>query len=160
MIDSVQVRLKAILKGNVLIIGIGNTLKADDGFGSILAQRLHDSVNATVIDAKAVPENYINRVSEANADVILIIDVADFKGKAGEVKIVDPQELSAVNSISTHGLSLKMFIELLRNYTQAQILLLAVQPKSIALKEELSKELLATLEEAEQLLRSCLGTKN
>lgn len=47
--------LKSHLKGKVVILGIGNTLRSDDGVGSILASCIKDKVSYTVYDIGVSP---------------------------------------------------------------------------------------------------------
>ena len=156
MEQTLKDRLKCILKGKVLIIGVGNTLKSDDGFGPILTERLQGKVAASIINAGIVPENYISKVSQINPDVVVIVDVANLGKQPGTIEILAPQQLSKINSVSTHGLPIKMFIELISSEAKTDVFLLAVQPKTLKLKEELSPELLERLEDLEANLQDIL----
>ncbi|MBM3255213.1 MAG: hydrogenase 3 maturation endopeptidase HyCI, partial [Candidatus Omnitrophica bacterium] len=68
--------LKAHLSGKVIILGIGNTLRSDDGAGSILANRIKDKVHFQVFDSGPTPENYLEKIIKENPDNILILDAA------------------------------------------------------------------------------------
>ena len=140
MSETIEKKLKESLKGKVLILGIGNPLRTDDGFGSLLADRLKDRVAATVIDAKSVPENYINKLIDENPDTIVILDAADFEGEPAEVRIFDPHEATSINHISTHNLPINMLVEFIGQNCEAEVLFLALQPKSVSFGEDISKE--------------------
>ena len=75
--------LKSHLKGKVVILGIGNTLRSDDGAGSILASRIRDKAPYIVYDCGASPENYLGKIVQDKPDTVLIIDAADFGAKPG-----------------------------------------------------------------------------
>lgn len=151
MISTIEKNLKETLQGKVVILGIGNPLRKDDGFGSLLASRLKDKVPAIVIDAKSSPENYLNKVIDEAPDTILILDAADFKGNPAETRLLDPNEASNLQYFSTHNLPLNLIIEFLQHNCQANILFLAMQPKSTGFGENLSPEVrekIAVLEES------------
>ena len=140
-----QLQLKKILKGKVLIVGIGNTFRGDDGAGPALIKSLQLGVQSStlncqlhLIDAGEVPENFLGNMVKRKPDTILFVDVADFGEAAGSIKLIDTENLSA-GGFSTHSSSLSLVIEYLRKETQAEILLLGIQPKNLRMGEGLSK---------------------
>lgn len=152
MINTIEKNLKEALQGKVVILGIGNPLRKDDGFGSLLASRLRDKVQAIVIDAKSTPENYLNKVIDEAPDTILIFDAADFGGSPAETRLLDPNEASNLQYFSTHNLPLNLIIEFLGHNCQANIIFLALQPKSIGFGEDLSPEVTEKIKICEELL--------
>ena len=134
-------RLKSHLKGKVVILGIGNTLRCDDAAGSILAQRLKEKTHFIVFDAGQSPENYLEKIIREKADIVVIIDSADFGGSAGEFKVLKAEDIKTVNLFSTHNTSISLTINYLKNNLKADIIILIIQPKSIAFGDKLSPEL-------------------
>ena len=98
--------LKLHLVGKVVILGIGNTLRSDDGVGSILASRIKDKVPYLVYDAGPTPENYLGKIIKDKPDNIVIVDAVDFGGKPGEFRIVEGEDIKTVNLFSTHNASI------------------------------------------------------
>ena len=137
--------LKSHLQGKVIILGIGNTLRSDDGAGSILASRIKDSVPFLVWDAGLNPENYLNRIIKEKPDTLVIIDAGDFGGKAGELRIVEADGIKTANLFSTHNASLSLLINYLQSNIKTNIIVLIIQPKTIALGDTLSPEVSAVL---------------
>ena len=109
---------KDILKGKVVIVGIGNTLRADDGFGPELIARLKGKVKASCIDAGSAPENYTGKIVKERPDTILIADALDLGKQPGEFAILKKDELLHCG-LSTHDISPQMFIEYLKQQTGA-----------------------------------------
>lgn len=141
--------LKSRLTGKVVILGIGNTLRSDDGVGSILARRIKNKVPYTVYDAGPSPENYLEKIIKDKPDNIIIIDAVDFTAKSGEFRIVDGQDIKTVNLFSTHNASISLTINYLRNNLKADIIILIIQPKSISFGDTLSPEITKTLSKLE-----------
>lgn len=142
--------LKSHLKGKVVILGIGNTLKGDDGIGSILAKRIKNRVPFKVIDAGQSPENYLEKIAKEKPDTILIIDAVDFGGLPSEIKIFDCSQIKEAKFYSTHNLSLNIIINYLLKEGIENIIILAIQPKEIKFKPRLSKEVNLRLKELEE----------
>ena len=53
-----------ILQGKVVIAGIGNTLRGDDGLGCYLVNRLKGRIHALCIDTGPTPENYVGKMTK------------------------------------------------------------------------------------------------
>ncbi|MEI6630985.1 MAG: hydrogenase maturation protease [bacterium] len=138
--------LKAHLSGKVIILGIGNTLRSDDGAGSILANRIKDKVSFKVFDSGPTPENYLEKIIKENPDNILILDAADFGGSPGEYRVIEADELRTVNFFSTHNASITLTINYLKSSIKADIIILIIQPKTIVFSDILSEEVSKTLD--------------
>ena len=135
--------LKARLKGPVLVVGIGNTLRGDDGFGPRMLERLEGKVSARLLDVGEVPESYLGRVLEQKARTILVLDAADIGEAAGTVTILDGDDLAGCN-VSTHQMPLELFFRYVRENSHADIFALGVQPKQISLGSEMTAEVEST----------------
>lgn len=145
-------KLRESIKGKTVILTVGNSLKGDDGFGPVLASRIKDRI-PTVIDGGTVPENYISAIIKQSPDTVLVIDAADFKGRSGEARLFDSDQMQNLGYFSTHNFPLDFIIKFLKqNLQQAQVLFLGVQPKRVAFGQGLTAE----LEEAENRIRNTL----
>ncbi len=134
--------LEVLLKKDCLVLGVGNTLRGDDGFGSLLAEELKGKISNEVINTGSAPENYLGKIAKINPATLLIIDTADFSGKPGEIKLFRKEELLKINFISTHNISLELLFNFLKeNSADLDIVLLAAQPESMHLGASLSEPL-------------------
>lgn len=141
--------LKLHLSGKVVIMGIGNTLRNDDGIGSILAERIKDRVPYLVYDAGPSPENYLGKIIKDKPDNIVIIDAVDFGGKPGEFRVVEGDDIKTVNLFSTHNASISLTINYLQSHLKVDIIILIIQPKNIGFGDKLSPEITGTINELE-----------
>jgi hydrogenase 3 maturation protease len=139
--------LRAHLRGKVVILGIGNTLRSDDGIGSLLAARIQGRVPYIVYDAAANPENYLGKIIRDNPDNLIIIDAADFGGKGGEFRLIEGDEIKTTNLFSTHNSSISLVINYLQSHIKADIIIFIIQPKSIIFGNDLSPEISKVLDE-------------
>lgn len=139
-------QLKTELTGRVLILGIGNTLRSDDGLGSILAKRIKDKTPYIVYDSNLSPENYLGKIIRDNPEVVLMVDAVDFGGGAGEFRVFQGDDIQSPQFFSTHNASLSLVVDYLNKNLKTKIIILAVQPKILAFGEELSSEVNKALE--------------
>jgi hydrogenase 3 maturation protease len=110
----------------VVILGIGNTLKGDDAAGPLVCERLSGKVPAKVIDAGAVPENYIGPILAAAPDALLIVDAVDFGGRPGQIRLCPLDEIHEL-TFSTHALSLHLSVDLIRRERPIEVCVIGVQ---------------------------------
>jgi hydrogenase 3 maturation protease len=153
------------LKGKVMLLGVGNTLRGDDGAGPYLIEQLKGLVDAILLDCGEVPENFLGKIAEAHPDTILIIDAIDLGANPGAVAILEEGELRSLGW-STHHAPLQLFINCVKTALspqglkigtisspatfaaepQTSVLVLAIQPKSVDFGSKISEEVKATLQ--------------
>lgn len=146
---------KDILKGKVVIVGIGNIMRGDDGLGPMLIERLKDSVKAVCIDSAIAPENYTGKIAKENPDTILIIDAVHLELAPGEYAIIEKNEIE-VSGLTTHDISPKIFIDFLDNETSADIYMLGIQPKNVSFGDEISDEVKEGIQKIAESIREAL----
>ena len=145
-----------ILKGKVVIVGIGNSLCGDDGLGPLLVGRLAKSCRQLCIDAGDALERHLGRIVREDPDTVLLVDAAHLGSSPGEHALLGPGELEGVG-FSTHRWPLKMQLEELARNTCSRIYLLAVQPRSLELGRKVSGEVRRSLQRLEKRISKALA---
>jgi len=143
---------KDILKGKCIIVGVGNVLRGDDGFGVTLIERLKGNEKVMCINAGSAPENFAGKIVKEKPNTILIVDAVHMDLNPGESEILKKGDIVR-SGFTTHNISLNMFIDYLENETGADVYLLGVQPKSVGFGEQMSNSVKKTLEEIVDLIR-------
>lgn len=143
--DNTTEQIEKALKGRVILLGVGNTLRGDDAFGSLLAAGLNGKVSFKVLDAGITPENYLTPVINEAPDAVLLVDAVDFGGNPGDVKLIDASQVKTVNFYATHNMSLSLFFRFLNDNINVRAYLLAVQPERIGFNEAMTPKLEGTL---------------
>jgi hydrogenase 3 maturation protease len=146
MLESLSNRLK----GKVMILGVGNPVRGDDGAGPYFIEQLRGKVDAALLDCEEVPENFLGKITENQPDTILIIDAIDIGMSPGTVALLE-DELEGM-SWSTHRSSLQLFINFVKAETRAEVIVLGIQPKSTEFGSETSEE----VKESVSLLRDII----
>jgi hydrogenase 3 maturation protease len=127
-----------ILKGKLVIVGIGNLLRGDDGFGPRLIEELQGKTRAVCIDAGSAPESFTGKIIKENPDTVLLADAVHLNLKPGAFAVLNKEEILK-SGFSTHEISPNLFIEYLEGETRATIYLLGVQPGDISFGAETSE---------------------
>ncbi len=130
-------------KFRLAVIGLGNDLKGDDGVGWFVAGELEKKFgkNPDILLIKtSTPENHVKEVRDFVPNMLLIVDAASFKGKPGEVRIIDEREIQRV-FYSTHRTPLTVFLELLDKESPiSRTRIIGIQKKSTRFGEPMSPE--------------------
>jgi hydrogenase 3 maturation protease len=136
-----------------LIIGVGNPLRGDDGFGPALISSLQGRTGINLLDAEEVPEAFLDKAIEMAPDKLLIADAVALGGLPGEAALMPPEQLGQKIAISTHNLPLLMFIKFFREQSpKTEVMLLGVQPKGIEFGKEISPEIKKTIDSLVNIL--------
>ena len=130
------------MKGRVVIVGLGDRMKGDDAAGCVAADILQKEIrrrDIRIINAENAMENYLGTIEKFKPDTVIIIDAADFGGKPGQTRILEPEQLRETTT-STHTFSLPLIIKHIRSETGAECTIIGIQPKTTELSEGLSPE--------------------
>jgi hydrogenase 3 maturation protease len=150
-------RLSDHLTGRVVIVGVGNPLKGDDGFGPAMIGRLRGKVAVPLFDCGTVPENFLKPIRQERPDTILVLDAADLSARPGSIAVIESSRWGG-GGFSSHSISLKLFADLISQDTGANVILLAVQPKRLGFGERMSPEVREGCRRLQRWLEDALGS--
>ncbi len=130
-------------KHKVLILGIGNQLRRDDGIGPVVAQALIKIGTPLAIDCATAPENFLGTIKKLNPEKVIMVDACDFGAEPGAFRLFSLAELEKMPwaTISTHTLPLSLVGNLIRQEAGCGVELLGVQPATVEFGEGLSESL-------------------
>ena len=130
--------LKEFIDDKTAIMGIGSTLKTDDGVGVFITKKLKDMGIDNVIVAEATPEHWLGFLTKKKFEKLLIVDSVLFGGEKGEISVFDLQEISKRFGL-THSSSLHLFYDFIsREGAIKELKILAIMPESLEVGESLS----------------------
>ncbi len=145
-------KLQKLHGSKTVIVGIGNTLKGDDGVGQLVCRQLQDAKScAEVIDAGTVPENYIQPIVKKAPQNLLIIDAIDFHALPGTIDIFKPEQLSSF-ALSTHTLSPHLFTEMVSRNIEVDVYFVGIQPEHTRLGDSMSPQVCKAAQQLVQTL--------
>ncbi len=147
MFDELTARIE---DKNVLLLGVGNRSRGDDGVGSYLIKRLQKKVDVPVLDAGDVPENCISQIESSGANMVLIVDAADFNANPGEIALIDFVDMKKIGA-STHSANLDLLFKVIPKSRRPETLLVAIQPGSALTGKGLSEAVRDSLDGLESV---------
>lgn len=162
--DALVRELSHRLVGSVVVMGIGNPDRGDDGAGlrvaGLLAETLRGGAlpggrRVTVLMAGEVPESYLGPATAARPDAVLLVDAADLGAEPGSAVLLQPEDLQGGGAF-THRTPLSLLSKFLRRETGADVLLLAIQPRSVEWGVSLSPEVEEAAAHLADILASAL----
>ncbi len=132
----------------VLVLGLGNTLLADDGVGiHIIRSLAQDPMTPPCllpVDGGTLGFRLLDQIARAQA--VLIIDAAQLGAPAGTVRLLDRQQLALhvqrSGRLSAHeaGLADLLTLARLEGFAPRYLALLGIQPQTIDWGQTLSPQ--------------------
>ena len=148
----------------MLIVGVGNRMRADDAFGPLAIDRLKESMDLPqdwlLLNAGEVPENALGLVDKEKPDRVLLIDACDWGAEPGEVRFFTSEEIEQlpIRTISTHGVPLSFWVKMtLIDHPDLVIELLGIQAEDLTFNQPMTPAVAAVLEQVEEVVRSHLS---
>lgn len=118
----------------LIVLGVGNELKSDDGVGPFIIRKLQEenieNNNLLLIDAGTVPENFTGKIRKEDPTHLIIVDACLMDSNPGDMKIVDKNEFANIG-ISTHSMSLSFFVRYLEKDTEIRIIFVGIEPETM-----------------------------
>ena len=133
---SFEAQLKAFLNDfeKLIILGVGNELKSDDGVGPFIIKNLMaeniESDRLLLIDSGTVPENFTGKIRKENPSHVIIVDSCLMGCRPGDIRIVDKDDFTNIG-ISTHSMSLSYFVKYLERDTDFKIIFVGIEPETM-----------------------------
>lgn len=151
---------------DVVVLGCGNILYGDDGFGPNVAEHLenecHIPSHVSVINAgTGVREMLFDLViSEQRPKKIIVVDAIDANRRPGEVFKIPLEEMPEhkTDDFSIHHMPTTNMLKELRDFCNVEVLVIVAQVESVPeeVKPGLTKSLTGAINvAAEEVLRFC-----
>jgi hydrogenase maturation protease HycI len=148
MLEELAKRLRG---KRTVILGVGNPLQGDDAIGPNLVDLLHGRVEATLVYAGEVPENYLSSIQAAQPDVVLIIVALELGAEPGGLAIMDADRLRAIENF-TRNPGLAFLAVMIQDETNAEVILVGVQPETTRFAGKMSKSVQLAMHNLEDML--------
>ena len=131
-----------------VVLGIGNTLKGDDGIGIYIVEKVNKYLKEAkfteakseviVINCGTTPENYTSVIRKHNPDTLILVDAADMGLSPGSFRIIPPEKIEVMH-FSTHAIPLSVFISYVSEFC-GEVVLIGIQPDKMEVGTVLSSK--------------------
>ena len=138
---------------SVIIFGIGNDIRGDDGLGPYIINQLTDLKelywadskddedtlgNIHLINGGSAPENFTGLIKRIDPSHIIIIDATLMNRESGKIEIINKENIKDI-SISTHSMSISFIVKYLELENDFEIIFIGIQPELMDLSFDLSE---------------------
>ena len=144
--------METITKSGKILLGAGNSLRGDDGAGSVLSARFR-CPGWLSLDGGTMPESYSGVIRKEAPSLLVIVDTCEMGLSPGQFRIVPAKRLLLDYSFNTHRAPLGVLIERLGKYAE-RIVFIGIQPEKIDFGEGLSLAVSEALEDLEDILKN------
>jgi hydrogenase maturation protease len=125
MLDELGQRIQ---NKKVLILGVGNRRRGDEGVGNFIVKRLKDKINVPLFDGGVVPEKQLSQIEALCPDLVLVIAAADVPtAMPGEIALFELDQMHQAG-VKTRTANLPLLFKIMSNRSRPDALLIAVQP--------------------------------
>lgn len=118
------------------IIGIGNDLFGDDGFGPRVVEYIMNNyslpADVKVINAGSSPDFLLDELVSTETKMIVVVDVLDSGKKPGEITVIKAEDLPNVfPQRFTHFIPIADLLKEIHKTRKIDIRIIACQPENI-----------------------------
>ncbi len=160
--ENLDQELRSFLRkeDTIILIGLGNEFRSDDGAGIATIRRLQklqvdENVQITLIEAGRNLVNHLHHIGKVKPSKIVFIDAADIQGQGGDLRILYKDQLTE-RIYSTHENNLNLTLNYLKEIVpDCQVLFLGIQYTSLEMSEKLSltKEVQKEVEQVSAVIK-------
>lgn len=141
----------------ILVAGVGNPLRGDDGFGpAVIRSLIGEGRRWHGVEFMDYGERlYDLLLVMGSYDVVVIVDAVDLGGEPGSLYLIEPGESDAPRgTVDPHGISLSDIISLASRlgYRPRKLVIVGCQPKSLSLGTGLSEEVRTCVDRAKNVV--------
>jgi hydrogenase 3 maturation protease len=119
----------------VVILGVGNVGRGDDGAGVLAAAALKKKLGPKgrprlrILLGHETPESLTGEIRRFQPDLVLILDAAVSRKKPGSVFLLEKKDM-AVEDISSHRIPLTLLVDYLKKSVGCRVLVLGIAARS------------------------------
>jgi len=136
----------------ILVLGIGNSVMADDGVGVKIIQQIQSKYsfpdNVEILDGGTLGLDLLPKLE--SLDRLILVDAIDIGGKPGSWTRLTGDELPIAleTKLSPHQMGLKdlLAVSELMGHIPGKMTLYGIQPKSIEMDTEFTPDVTAAME--------------
>jgi hydrogenase 3 maturation protease len=140
---SLEDLLRARLRGEVVVVAVGNALRGDDAAALLLARALSPAPGLRVVEAEDAPERHLAAIAAGQPAVIVLVDAVDCGAAPAGVALLELEDLLPY-AASGHRVPLAVIGHWLEQETGADVCVLAIQPARVGWGDPVTREVAQT----------------
>ena len=147
-------------RDRVVVLGVGNTLRRDDGFGVYVASSLKrfKLKDVLVLEAGASPESVLDDILGFNPSHLVVVDSVEMGRRPGDLVVAGLESIADEVTVSTHRLPMTLLVKYLRLMGfRGMVVVVGVQPSDLSFGGELTPRVREAADIVVNMLRSVLS---
>jgi hydrogenase 3 maturation protease len=161
-------KLETLLKARlnnarlIAILGVGSTLRGDDGAGITIAEKLQGKLKnkklqppVKILLGETAPENLTGEIKKIAPSHLIIIDSANIGEKPGSIALLNHKDVGGF-TFCTHMLPIKVMVEYLLQSFSCEIIIIGIQPESFDYERGLTGEVKKSVNQISRVLEKIL----
>lgn len=137
-----------------LLVGIGNSMRGDDGVGPYIVSKLIESDKLKLLNVGEHPERMVDVALSLQPDFLIIVDAADVGVAPGMLLEIAEASLRQ-NAFSTHRIPINVVTQVIKEDCSTEILIIGIQPNNMELGTSLSVEVEGAADILLEEVRKC-----
>ena len=146
----------------VIVLGVGNTLRRDDGFGVYVASSLKRFKlrDVLILEAGASPENVLDDILGFNPSHLVVVDSVEMERRPGDLVVAGLESIADEITVSTHRLPMTLLVKYLRLMGfKGRVVVVGVQPGDLSFGEGLTPQVREAADMVVDVLRNVLSNE-
>ncbi|RLI28347.1 hydrogenase maturation peptidase HycI [Candidatus Bathyarchaeota archaeon] len=146
----------------VIVLGVGNTLRRDDGFGVYVASSLKRFKlrDVLILEAGASPENVLDDILGFNPSHLVVVDSVEMERRPGDLVVAGLESIADEITVSTHRLPMTLLVKYLRLMGfKGRVVVVGVQPGDLSFGEGLTPRVREAADMVVDVLRNVLSNE-
>jgi hydrogenase 3 maturation protease len=133
-------------------------MMGDDGAGPLLAEMCaaKPAGEWRVIDGGSAPENDVAAIRDLRPARLLLVDATDMGLNPGEIRVVNPDDITEMFMMTTHNMPLNYLIDQLKEDV-GEVIFLGIQPDIVGFYYPMTPPVKAAVETIYQRLEGWQG---
>jgi hydrogenase maturation protease len=131
----------------IVFVGLGNEARGDDAAGLFFLNELENCAefnDSAFIEARANPENHLQRILEHEPELVVFIDAAYIGATPGDMGWIDRDRLDTAR-ISTHAFNITMVEQYLKSNQEMEVRYFGIQPETTTMGQPVSGAIMDNL---------------
>jgi len=117
----------------ILLVGIGNALKSDDGIGIYICRNIIQKDNISTLIVESGIEKFVGKINTIAPEILILVDCTDFQKEPGSWDLISLDQVTDF-TMNTHTISIRRISE----FFKMEKYLLGIQPMNVKFGEEFS----------------------
>lgn len=160
-----MVKIREKRSKKILIMGVGNLLLGDEGFGIHFVKELEKlelPQSVDVLDGGVLGPNLLGYIEDL--EKLIVVDVVNANAKPGTIFKIKPEQIKEASQkyiLSFHQIGILEVVEMAKILgKKLNTIIFAIQPKTIEMGMQLSKELKEKIPEMIKLVLNEIKISN